>query len=193
MVQRFVAFDVETPNHENNRICSIGVTVIDDGQIVRHFSTLVNPGTYFDSFNMQLCGIRPQDTQKAPGFAALWEEIGPLFCGGAILAAHNAPFDLSVLSKCIAAYRIPTPRTVPYVCTCRLARKAYPDFPNHKLDTVCRMLSIDFCHHKAESDSYACAEILCTLLKNGFSIGQNLRFYDLLYGKTLTGKTPVKF
>lgn len=191
MVQRFVAFDVETPNHENNRICSVGVTVIDDGCIVRHFSSLVNPGTYFDAFNMQLCGIRPQDTQHAPGFAALWEEIGPLFCGGAILAAHNAPFDLSVLSKCLAAYRIVTPRTVPYICTCRLARKYRPDFPNHRLDTVCRMLSIPLDHHKAGSDSRACAEVLCALLRDGASIEQNLRRYDLLNGKTLPHKVTL--
>ena len=185
MIQRYVAFDVETPNHENNRICAVGVTVVDDGEITEHFSTLVNPQTYFDPFNMQLCGIRPQDTADAPKFPALWEKIGPLFCGGgAVLAAHNAPFDLSVLSKCIGAYRVDAPRILPYVCTCRLARKVFPSFPNHKLDTVCRMLSIDLNHHKAGSDSYACAEILCALMKRGISPEENRREYDLFNIKT---------
>lgn len=188
MIKRYVAFDVETPNHENNRMCALGVTVVDDGEIVRRFSTLIDPGTYFDPFNMQLCGIRPQDTARAPGFSELWEKIGPLFCGGATLAAHNAPFDMAVLAKCLSAYRIPCPRVLPYVCTCRLARKAFPDFPNHKLDTVCRMLSIDLDHHKAGSDSYACAEILCTLLRRGMPIEEHIREYDLLDMRTRTAR-----
>ena len=45
---RFVVFDVETPNHFNNRMSAIGITVIDNGEIVDHFHSLVNPEVEFD-------------------------------------------------------------------------------------------------------------------------------------------------
>ena len=45
---RFVAFDVETPNHFNNRMSAIGIAVIEDGEIVYSFHSLVNPEADFD-------------------------------------------------------------------------------------------------------------------------------------------------
>ncbi len=45
--------------------------------------------------------------------------------------------------------------------TLRTSRKFYPDFPNHKLNTVSKALNIDLKnHHNALADSVACAEIL---------------------------------
>ena len=60
MPARFAAFDVETPNYENNRMSAIGISVIENGQIVKEFSTLVNPQTYFQAFHVQLTGITPE-------------------------------------------------------------------------------------------------------------------------------------
>ena len=184
-MNRYIAFDVETPNGKNDRISAIGVTVLENGSITERFSSLVNPETWFDIFNTALTGISPADTADAPTFPELWQLLRPFLDSG-IPVAHDAPFDLSVLAKCLSAYRIPCPRVLPYVCTCRLARKAFPDFPNHKLDTVCRMLSIDLDHHKAGSDSYACAEILCALLRRGMPIEEHIREYDLLDMRTRT-------
>ena len=35
MEERYVAFDVETPNAQNRRMSAIGVSVIENGQIVQ--------------------------------------------------------------------------------------------------------------------------------------------------------------
>ena len=96
-MERFVAFDVETPNHYNNKMSSIGIAVIENGKIVDSFSSLVCPETYFDAFNISLTGITPEMVDEAPSFPELWQEISPLMRSG-ILAAHNAAFDLRVLS-----------------------------------------------------------------------------------------------
>ena len=48
---RFVAFDVETPNRLNHRMSAIGIAVVEDGDIVEEFYSLVNPETYFEYFN----------------------------------------------------------------------------------------------------------------------------------------------
>ncbi len=54
---RYIAFDVETPNRYNDRISAIGIAVVEDGEIVHNFYSLVNPETGFDWFNTQLTGI----------------------------------------------------------------------------------------------------------------------------------------
>ena len=57
---RYIAFDVETPNHRNDRMSAIGITVIEDGAITREFYSLVDPEQEFDPFNISLTGITPE-------------------------------------------------------------------------------------------------------------------------------------
>ena len=72
MNDRYISFDVETPNYGNSRMSAIGITVIDHGTIVDDFYKLVNPETHFDSFNIQLTGITPQMVEDKPTFRELW-------------------------------------------------------------------------------------------------------------------------
>lgn len=168
MTNRYIAFDVETPNSRNDRISAIGITVVENGRIADEFYSLVDPETRFDYFNIQLTGITPEDVKDAPNFSQLWQTIEPLMTGG-ILAAHNAPFDMGVLSKCLRAYGISRMPQARYVCTCAMGRRCYPALPNHKLNTMCSSLGIELCHHNAGSDSTACAKLLIDYLQKGMS------------------------
>ena len=188
MTDRFIAFDVETPNANNNRMSAIGIAVVEDGMVVESFDTLINPECRFDSFNIILTGITPEAVRTAPTFPELWEEIGPLMDSG-ILAAHNAPFDMSVLAKCLNWYGIPWKGYAQYVCTCRMGRRCYPELPDHKLNTLCDYLGIELDHHRADSDSLACAGLLLNYLDQGMEIEPWLRTYDLLHCRTLQTKT----
>ena len=60
MRERYIAFDVETPNYANDRMSAIGVAVVERGGIADAFDTLVNPETHFDRFNVDghLAGAR---------------------------------------------------------------------------------------------------------------------------------------
>ena len=184
MIKRYIAFDVETPNHENSRMSALGITVIDDGIISKQLYYTINPGTYFDMFNIMLTGISPEKVADSPYFVQVWGEIGELFSTGT-LVAHNAPFDMSVLAKCLRDYRLPHPRVLDYVCTCRMARKCYPELPNHKLDTLCFYKGIDLSHHNALSDSNACALLLSDYISKGFDPEDFTKSYDVLECKTL--------
>lgn len=176
MPERYIVFDVETPNARNDRMSSIGITVVEDGKIVETFASLVDPEARFDYFNIQLTGISPEDVEDAPNFAELWEQIEPMMASG-ILVAHNAPFDMGVLSKCLHAYGIAWKPFAEYACTCAMGRKCYPQFPNHKLNTMCSELGIKLCHHQADSDSTACAELLIDYMNQGLSVKNFLRTY----------------
>lgn len=178
MEGRYIAFDVETPNYANDRMSAIGVTVVENGEIVGTYDTLVNPETYFDSFNVRLTGITPEMVTDKPAFPQLWRELEPLFDSG-VLVAHNAPFDLSVLAKCLRAYCIEWRSRVPYVCTCQMSRCLLPRLPDHKLSTLCAYLDLELDHHRAGSDSMACGEILVHHLQSGAEISPFVRTYDL--------------
>ena len=40
-MDRYIAFDVETPNRFNSRMSAIGIAVVEDGRIVDSFYSLV--------------------------------------------------------------------------------------------------------------------------------------------------------
>ena len=185
--ERIIAFDVETPNSYNDRMSAIGIAVIENGQIQRTFTTLINPETHFDAFNVALTGITPQAVQSAPTFPALWEQIGPLMQSG-ILLAHNAQFDMRVLACCLMDYGLPAPASLPYACTVQMGRKCYPHLPNHKLDTLCRALNIPLNHHQADSDCLACARLLLNYQAQGMALAPFLRTYDLRNLRTVPRK-----
>jgi len=174
---RFIAFDVETPNHLSNRMSAIGITVIEDGTIKDELYSLVNPETYFEYFNTRLTGISEETVKDAPTFPELWPEIEPLMSGG-LLVAHNAVFDMSVLKKCLQHYEIDWKPYVRYICTVQMGRRILPGI-SHKLDVLCDYYGIELDHHQAASDSRACAKILLRYLEQGADIRKSIRTCSL--------------
>lgn len=85
-MKRFIVFDVETPNHCNDRMSAIGITIVEDGEITDEFYSLVNPEVPFDSFNIELSGIDEGIVRDAPTFPVLWQTIEPLLTSGLLVA-----------------------------------------------------------------------------------------------------------
>ena len=175
---RFIVFDVETPNHYNNRMSAIGITVIENNIITDEFYSLVNPETYFDDFNVSLTGISEETVWDAPIFPELWEEIEPIMSSG-LLVAHNAVFDIGVLKKCLEHYEIDWKPYVRYACTVQMGRRLLPGM-KHNLNVLCDYYGIGLQHHHAASDSHACAEILLRYLEGGANMRQHIRTYKIL-------------
>lgn len=176
-MNRILAFDVETPNYKNERICSIGLAVIEAGAIIDSKYYLINPECGFDDRNIQIHGIRPQDVITAPAFPEVWDEIRELFHSH-LVAAHNAIFDLCVLKKTLLAYGINEP-LVYYVDTLAMSRSIIKDTANHRLSTLCHYFGIPLEHHNAGSDSQACALLLCNLLHMGANLDRYTRSFQL--------------
>ncbi len=175
---RYIAFDVETPNRFNDRMSAIGISVIEDGTATDAFFSYVNPETQFDPFNTQLTGISAGTVAGAPTFPEVWARIEPLMSSG-ILVAHNAVFDLSVLKRCLRDYGIQWKSAVRYCCTVQIGRRMLPGM-SHKLDALCGLYGIALDHHRAASDSRACAEILLRYLASGAQEREWIRTYRLV-------------
>lgn len=178
MMDRYIVFDTETPNSANNRISAIGISVIERGDIIKELYYLVNLETEFDAFNIWLTNITPKAVGDKPTFPEVWKRIEPVMSSG-LLIAHNAPFDMSVLAKCLQHYNIDWVPYVYYACTCQIGRVCLPDMPDYKLDTLCTQLNIPLNHHSASSDSHACAELLLYCLNDGAIIDNHIKSYDL--------------
>lgn len=188
-MSRYVAFDVETPNYANDRMSAIGVAVLEDGKLTDTFYSLINPECRFDSFNISLTKITPYMVSDQPTFPELWERLLE-YMEGSILVAHNAPFDMSVLGKCLRDYGIRWKRLQDYVCTCQIGRRVLPGLPSHRLDAMAEYYSLPLDHHNAKSDTLACAGLLQNYMKSGVELSGFLRTYDFDRLRTVRDPEP---
>jgi DNA polymerase-3 subunit epsilon len=175
--KRYVVFDVETPNRYNSRISAIGISVVEDGRIVGEYYSLVDPEQPFDWFNSMLTGISEETVFDAPSFPEIWAQIEPVMSSG-ILVAHNASFDIGVLRKCLAGYEIAWKPSVQGICTVVMGRNLLPGI-SHKLNDMCAYYGICLNHHRADSDSHACAEILLRYISQGAEPEKYIRTYRM--------------
>lgn len=163
----FVAIDFETANHDRASACAVGMARVERGRIVEQATRLLCPPDSYFSFT-HIHGLAWDDVADAPSFRDGWRELKALLEGAHFLAAHNAPFDQSVLRACCRQARL-RPPPQPFVCTVALAREVWDIYPT-KLPLVCRPLSIPFKHHDASSDADACARIVLAAARSGPSL-----------------------
>lgn len=166
----FAAIDFETADAKRDSACSVGVAIVKDGEIVESFSRLIRPPRKkFSSKNIKIHGITWDMVKDQPDFSGVWTEIIPKFSSLDSLAAHYAPFDKSVVGTCCAASKIKPPR-LPFLCSCKAAKAAWPELESHSLPIVCDHLGLTVDHHDAGSDAKASAEILLTAFESGVEI-----------------------
>lgn len=177
-VNTYTVVDVETPNRKNDAICSIGLVHVENDQVVSKEYFLVNPEANFDDMNISIHHITKNMVRDEPNFASVWQKIRHYFTNG-IVVAHNATFDLSVISKVLHNYQIDFPDFF-YLCTYELATKVYQEIDHHKLDTLCDYLGIELGnHHDALADAAACNE-LYKKIKMNTSVGiHNVQTFHL--------------
>lgn len=155
---RAVAIDFETATEKRASPCSVGLAWVDNGEIVsveHHY--IRPPDMRFNPFNISFHGISPEQVKNAPEFPELLNMIGNRLEGRTVLA-HNASFDMSVLRGTCDYYGLVYPQ-LDYLCTVKLAQATWPNMSSHRLNEVCATLEIDFQHHDAAEDAFACATV----------------------------------
>lgn len=160
----FAAIDFETANAECSSVCSVGIVVVRGGEIVDSFYSLIQPEpNYYNYFCQRVHGLSHADTDDAPVFPRVWEQIEPLI-EGLPLVAHNARFDQGCLKAVFRVYQMDYPDYVFYD-TLRASRRAFPFAPNHQLHTVAALCGFDLKnHHHALADAEAAAAIALKIL-----------------------------
>ncbi|MEL7337859.1 MAG: exonuclease domain-containing protein, partial [Planctomycetota bacterium] len=113
---------------------------------------------FFTEGTIQVHGILPADVEDKPTFAQLWSEIKPVVTGSPLIA-HNAMFDLGVLTGCLKRANLDVP-PVTYNCTRLISKRAWPRRLRYGLRPCADELGIQFRHHDALEDALTCAKIL---------------------------------
>lgn len=177
MTERYIAFDLEMPGQHEPRISAVGITVIENRKITDKLYYLVNPETEFDPYVVKLIGITPEMVKNEPPFPVIWEKIKDIMASG-ILVAHGAAGDLGTLCLCLKHYGIKWQDKIPYLCTCDIGLKSFPDLDGYSLDVMCEHIGFRLNHHYALSDSEGCARLLLDYLNKGIDVDSFVSTFD---------------
>ena len=163
----FVAIDFETANAQRCSICSVGLVVVKDGEIVDRIYRLIRPEPEeYSYWNVQVHGLTEADTADAPVFSEVWAEIENLLPEGLPFVAHNKSFDEGCLKVAFRAYGMDYP-DYEFYCTCVQSRRVFKHLPDHKLPTVAEYCGYSLeDHHHALADAEACAQIALVVFGN---------------------------
>ncbi len=159
----FVVVDLETTGGTPAAaaITEIGAVKVRGGEVLGEFQTLVDPGTPIPAFIATLTGITTSMVTGQPRI----EEVLPAFlefARGAVLVAHNAPFDIGFLKAAAQRQGYPWPGNQ-VVDTVALARRAVTrdEVPNHKLATLAAFFRTAVTpEHRALADARATVDVL---------------------------------
>jgi len=155
------------------RATEIAAVLVRDGRIVDRYQSLMNAGAWVPPFIEALTGISNAMVRAAPPAAKVMREVAD-FVGGHPMAAHNASFDRKFWDAELA--RAGRARTQEFACTMLLARRLFPQAPNHKLGTLVEFARLPVAgrYHRALADAEMAASLLVRLeeeLARRFRVG----------------------
>jgi DNA polymerase III subunit epsilon len=157
---RFVALDVETACSDAASICQIGLACVQPDNQIQTFSMLVNPGTRFDAFNIELHGIGPDHVVDAPSFPDALDALLPLLTRHHIIQHSN--FDKKAIDAACGFCGVDAP-DLRWSDSVQIARRAWPELKGkggHGLANLKRTLNLQFQHHDAGEDARAAALVV---------------------------------
>lgn len=179
----FVVFDSETTglDPKGDAVVQLGAVRVVNGKIVpgEVFDTLVNPGRPIPAGSTKVHGISDAMVAQAPAFGTVCKAFHR-FAAGAVIIAHNAPFDMAFLRRETAGTYISFDN--PVLDTVHLSAVVFGGAAEHTLDALCDRLDIKIpegLRHTAMGDALATAQAFVALLPileaRGLSSFQALR------------------
>lgn len=160
----FVALDLETTGARpgTSKITEIGAVRIEGFREVGQFSTLVNPMRPIPPMITQITGITQEMVADAPRIEEVVPELLE-FLKGAVVVAHNAPFDVGFLNYELQRLK-GTRLGEGALDTLPLARALAPGLFNYKLHTVAEAMGAPgLACHRALGDARATAHVFIQL------------------------------
>jgi DNA polymerase-3 subunit epsilon len=164
----FVVVDLETTGGSpaDCAITEVGAVKVRGGEVLGELQTLVDPGTPIPPFIQVLTGISDAMVADAPRIDAVLPAFLE-FARGAVLVAHNAPFDVGFLRAAAERLDLPWP-AFGVLDTARLARAVVlrDEAPDCKLATLARLFRATTTPtHRALDDARATVDVLHGLIE----------------------------
>ena len=157
-----------------DRATEVAVVMLEGGQVVDRYQSLMNAGVRVNSFITLLTGITNEMVQAAPPADQVMREAAR-FVAGRPMVAHNASFDKKFWQAELA--RCGEDGSHPFACTVLLSRRLYPQAPNPQLGTLAALhhLPSSGRAHRALADAEMAAHLLAQMqhdLKNRYGCQQ---------------------
>ncbi|MEM9319358.1 MAG: exonuclease domain-containing protein [Pseudomonadota bacterium] len=183
----FVVFDTETTGLDPNidEVCQIAATRVVNGRCVNGeaFDTLVNPERPIPAASTAVHKISDAmvaDAPLVPGALSQFHD----YAGGAVLVAHNAPFDMAFLQR--REGEIGKRFDQPILDTVLLSAIVFGQSADHTLDAVCQRLDVTIPaeeRHTALGDARATAEAFARMIPmleaaDFTTLGATIREFD---------------
>ncbi|MEY2963268.1 MAG: hypothetical protein RL754_529 [Bacteroidota bacterium] len=162
---KFAVLDIECTGGTwgEEKIIDIAIFILENGDVVDQFVSLVNPEKGIDPYVVKLTGITNNMVRTAPKFYELAKRIHKI-TEGCTFVAHNIGFDYRVVQQEFESlgfdYHRATLDTIPY------AERIFPEWENYGLKTVSKELGlVNTARHRAEGDARLTLELLKILLE----------------------------
>ena len=165
MKERIIVIDTETtgvePQDQVIETCAVEVDLSGQGKHTVLLDTLVQPTIPIGAAAMGTHHITEEEAAQGRPFAEVEEAIDAMKQEGkTVFAAHNAAFDRGMLRR---------DEGEEWIDTVRLSRHAFPDAPNHKVQTLRYHLGLaapqGVAAHRARCDAFVTAELLAACIK----------------------------
>jgi DNA polymerase-3 subunit epsilon len=171
MTDRLAVLDFETSGSgPDARATEIALVLLEDGEPVQRYASLMHSGVEIPPFIERLTGISTAMLETAPPAREVMEAAHAL-SGGCPLVAHNAGFDRGFWVRELRRSGIDA-SAQDFICTVKLARRLYPAAPNHKLGTLARFhgLAPQGRAHRALADALTTALLLQRMYRDAAEV-----------------------
>jgi DNA polymerase-3 subunit epsilon len=159
----FVVVDVETSCSRVSSICQIGIVGFRNGVEIFEYETLVDPQDEFHAFNTRIHGIAAEHVAGQPCFGDIHATV-EAYLGGRTTVAHSY-FDKGALSAACRTHARPMIETT-WLDSVRVAKRAWPELPSHRLNVLSKHLGIAHRHHDALSDARAAGLVIVRAIEH---------------------------
>ena len=152
---KFAIIDVETTGGgiKDNKITEICIIVLQNGEEVNRFVSLINPQRDIPYYIEKLTGINDAMVAHAPRFEEVASAINEV-TRDCIFVAHNVGFDYNVVRSEFESAGIDFNRK--RLCTVRLSKKLIPGLFSYSLGNLCTSINIPHRdRHRAQGDTEA--------------------------------------
>ena len=169
-METLAVIDFETTGlgpRQGGRATEIAAVLVQGGEIVGRFQSLMNSGAWVPPFIAQLTGITNEMLQAAPPARAVMHEVAR-FTKGCPLVAHNAAFDRGFWQAELMRADCEHDAAHAFACTMLLSRRLYPQAENHRLGTLARLHALPSAGraHRALADAEVTAHLLLRLQRD---------------------------
>ncbi|NQW29225.1 MAG: GIY-YIG nuclease family protein [Ignavibacteria bacterium] len=165
---RFVVVDIESTGGTSgdHRIIEIAFCVIENGEIVGRYESLINPHERIPDFISVMTGITNEMVSTAPDEdVAMLPLLRELSDEHSVFVAHNVGFDWGFVAKTLlrCGHEVPD---IHRLCTVKLSRRLSTGLAKHDLASVAEFYNVVInARHRAMGDTEATAFVLKSLLQ----------------------------